>query len=70
LEKGKVKSPQIALSDAKIRASKPQEKAFRLTDEKSLYLECTPSGGKLWCFKYRFGGKEKKLVSYRQRRWI
>ncbi len=57
-----MKGPQMALSDAKIRASKPQEKAFRLTDEKGLYLEVTPSGGKLWRFKYRFGGKEKKLA--------
>jgi integrase len=38
------------------------KKAYNLTDEKSLFLFVTPSGGKYWRFKYRFGGKEKKLA--------
>lgn len=31
------------------------------TDEKGLYLLIKPNGSKLWYFKYRFGGKEKKM---------
>jgi hypothetical protein len=27
-----------------------------------LFLFITPNGGKYWRFKYRFGGKEKKLA--------
>jgi integrase len=45
-----------------IRNAKPREKAYKLTDEKGLFLFITPSGGKYWRFKYRFGGKEKKLA--------
>ena len=26
-----------------------------------MYLEVSPAGGKLWRFKYRYGGKEKRL---------
>jgi Arm DNA-binding domain len=28
---------------------------------KRLYLEVSPPGGKLWRYKYRFGGKEKRI---------
>lgn len=51
----------MALSDIIIRAAKPQEKDWKLTDEKGLYLLITPSGGKLWRIKFRHQGKEKKL---------
>lgn len=37
---------------------KPRE---RLADEKGLYLEVTPAG-KYWRWKYRYGGKEKRLA--------
>ena len=30
-------------------------------DERGLYLEVAPSGGKWWRFKYRFEGKEKRI---------
>jgi integrase len=32
-----------------------------LFDERGLYLEISPAGGKWWRLKYRFGGKEKRL---------
>lgn len=35
---------------------------IRLADEKALYLEVTTAGGKYWRWKYRFGGKEKRLA--------
>ena len=34
----------------------------RLADAGGLYLEVQPSGGKHWRWKYRFGGKEKRLA--------
>jgi integrase len=52
----------MALTHVGIRSAKPREKAYKLTDEKGLFLFITPSGGKYWRFKYRFGGKEKKLA--------
>jgi integrase len=33
----------------------------RLFDERGLYLEVSPAGGKWWRLKYRFAGKEKRL---------
>ena len=51
----------MALNDTKIRSTKPSEKPMKLFDEGGLYLLITPSGGKLWRFKYRFDGKEKLL---------
>jgi hypothetical protein len=40
---------------------KPSAKASRFFDERGLYLEVSPSGGKWWRLKYRFSGKEKRL---------
>jgi integrase len=51
----------MTLTDTRIRNAKPGEKHTRLFDERGLYLEISPSGGKWWRFKYRFGGKEKRL---------
>jgi hypothetical protein len=34
----------------------------RLADGGGLNLEVTAAGGKLWRWKYRFGGKEKRLI--------
>lgn len=59
----------MPLSDTRIKTLKPKikadgtptSKAYRVTDEKGLYLEVKPTGSKLWRFKYRFEGKEKLL---------
>lgn len=51
----------MPLTDTAIRNSKPRAKPFRLSDERGLYLEVAPAGGKWWRLKYRFGGKEKRL---------
>ena len=52
----------MPLNIAQINAAKPKEKMYRLYDEKGLYLEISPAGGKLWRMKYRFAGKEKRLA--------
>lgn len=52
----------IPLTDMKVQKAKPQDKPISLFDGGGLYLLITPSGGKLWRFKYRFDKKEKKLA--------
>ncbi|MGO9443770.1 MAG: tyrosine-type recombinase/integrase [Thiobacillaceae bacterium] len=51
----------MSLTDPAIRNAKSGEKPIRIFDANGLYLEVSPSGGKWWRFKYRFGGKEKRL---------
>lgn len=51
----------IPLSDAKVRNARPKGKDYKLADGGGLYLMVSSTGGKLWRFKYRYGGKEKLL---------
>ena len=51
----------MSLTDVAIRQTKPGKKPTRLADERGLYLEVAPSGGKWWRLKFRFEGKEKRL---------
>jgi hypothetical protein len=50
------------LNEARIRASKPQEKPYKVFDERGLFLLITPSGGRLWRMRYRFAGVERLLT--------
>lgn len=52
----------MALSDTKVKAAKPKEKQYRLTDEKGLYCLVKPLGSKLWRYDYRFEGKRKTMA--------
>jgi integrase len=49
------------LNDIKIRSAKPREKAFKLYDERGLFLLVTPTGGRLWRLKYELHGREKLI---------
>lgn len=51
----------MPLTDTAIRSAKPRAKSVRLFDGGGLYLEVNPAGGKWWRWKYRVGGKEKRL---------
>jgi hypothetical protein len=51
----------VTLNDVKIRNAKAAEKSQRLYDERGLYLEVSPAGGKWFRLKYRFGGVEKRI---------
>ena len=42
--------------------AKPRGKGYKLGDGGGLYLYVTPSGGKSWRLKYRYGGLEKLLT--------
>lgn len=52
----------MPLTDTAIRQAKPQDKPYKLTDERGLFLLVQPIGSKLWRFKYRYQGKEKLLA--------
>ncbi len=52
----------MPLTEIAIRQAKPGPKAKRLSDSGGLYLEIAPSGAKLWRWKFRFAGKERRLA--------
>ncbi|WP_408586861.1 tyrosine-type recombinase/integrase [Novosphingobium sp.] len=52
----------MPLTDQQCRTAKAGEKASKLSDSMGLYLFVTPNGFKSWRFKYRFGGKERRIV--------
>lgn len=50
------------ISDAALRAAKPAEKSYKIAAGGGLYLEVTPTGSKLWRWKYRLHGKENRFA--------
>lgn len=50
------------LTDLKVRKAQPREVDYKLGDAGGLYLFVTKAGSKSWRFKYRYGGKEKRVV--------
>jgi integrase len=51
------------LTDRVIKVARaPADKPVRLWDAGGLYLELSPAGGKLWRWKYRVKGREKRLA--------
>jgi hypothetical protein len=52
----------MGLTDTGAKKARPIEKAYRLRDSGGLYLFVTPSGGKLWRWKYRYCGEEKLMA--------
>ena len=53
------------LTDTEIRKAKAKIAPYQMTDGHGLFLWVTPSGGKLWRWKYRFRGVGKQM-SYGQ----
>lgn len=52
----------MVLSSTKVKTAKPKDKAYKLADERGLFLQVNPKGSKYWRMKYRFNGKEKLLA--------
>ncbi|EAB5470465.1 DUF4102 domain-containing protein [Salmonella enterica subsp. enterica] len=52
----------MALTDIKVRTTKPSDKPFKLTDGQGMHLLINPNGSKYWRLQYRFGGKQKVLA--------
>ena len=51
----------MRLTEAKIKTTKPGNKATKLFDGGGLYLYISPQGGKLWRWAYRVNRKEKTM---------
>lgn len=51
----------MPLTEAKVKSLKPKAKPYKVSDYDSLFVLVTPSGSKLWKFKFRVDGKEKSL---------
>ena len=51
----------MSLTALQVQKAKPKDKPYKLSDERGLYLLVNPNGSKLWKFKYRFNGVERKL---------
>lgn len=51
----------MSLNVQEIKGFLPTQKPYKKADAGGLYLLVKPNGSKLWHFKYRFGGKEKKM---------
>jgi integrase len=47
------------LTDAKIKAARPREAAYKLADSGQLFLHVTPAGGRHWRMNYTYGRNEK-----------
>ena len=64
LNRSDKKSPKMPLTNTTCKnACCPAGKAReRYADSGGLYLEALPAGGKHWRWKYRIGGKEKRLA--------
>ena len=52
----------MALKELQIRNIRPTDKVIQCTDDRGLYLEVHPNGSKLWRYKYRYMGKQKRLA--------
>ena len=52
----------MKLTEKKIRGLRPQQKPFKTFDGGGLFLLVTPTGSKLWRYKFRFGGRERLLA--------
>lgn len=46
------------LNAAALKATKPKAKAYKVSDGGGLYLLVTPTGNRLWRYKYRLAGRE------------
>lgn len=49
------------LSNAAVRAARPKSRAYKLYDERGLFLFVAPSGLRSWRLRYRIEGREKLL---------
>ncbi|WP_420177475.1 tyrosine-type recombinase/integrase [Kerstersia gyiorum] len=52
----------MALTDNALKALKPRDKTYTVTDDRGLYVEVFPTGGVVWRYRYRLNGKYEKLT--------
>jgi len=56
---GPAKNTTMTLTDKAVRNPRPRDKAYKLSDQRGLFVQVTPNGSRLWRFRYRFAGKQK-----------
>ena len=49
------------LSEASVGNAKPRDRAYKLFDERGLFLLVKPNGARLWRLRYRIGALEKLI---------
>lgn len=52
----------MALTDTALKALKPKDKPYIVSDDRGLYVEVFPTGGIVWRFRYRLNGQREKLT--------
>ena len=52
----------MSLTDKKVQAAKPKEKAYKIYDEKGLFLFIAPTGIRSWRYKFMVNGKYKEIT--------
>ena len=52
----------MALTDAALKALKPLERRYSVTDGRGLSIEVYPTGGMAWRYRYRVGGRLEKVA--------
>ncbi len=52
----------MPLSETALKALKPKDKPYTVTDERGLYVEVFPTGGVVWRYRYRLNGKYEKVT--------
>jgi integrase len=50
------------LTDTKLKALKPGDRVYIVTDSRGLYVEVFPTGGVIWRCRYRINGKQEKVT--------
>ncbi|MFB0875442.1 MULTISPECIES: tyrosine-type recombinase/integrase [unclassified Sphingobium] len=51
----------MALSNAAVKAARPRPRAYKIFDDRGLFLFVKPNGLRSWRLRYRFDGREKLL---------
>lgn len=51
----------MALTDTQLKALKPRDKPYTVTDGDGLYIEVLPTGGVCWRYRYRLAGKQEMI---------
>lgn len=52
----------MRLTIKQIDNAKPRDKKYKMADGRGLCLLVSPSGAKLWVWRYRIGGAEKNMA--------
>lgn len=52
----------MALTDTALKALKPKQKPYVVSDDRGLCVEVFPTGGVVWRFRYRLQGRREKLT--------